>query len=85
MQVKFPDGSAREVQDGQCLIDVAKDIGPRLAKATLAAEVDGEIEDLRTPVRDGASIKFLTFEDEGGKAALRHTASHIMAQAVKRR
>ena len=55
-----------------------------LAKKALAASLDGKVVDLTTPVTQDAAFQVLTFDDAGGRHALRHTASHIMAQAVKR-
>ena len=50
----------------------------------MAADVDGELTDLREEVKDGSKVSFLTFNEQGGKDTLRHSASHIMAQAIKR-
>ena len=55
-----------------------------MAKKVLAANVNGELTDLREELVDGSEVAFLTFEEDGGKHTLRHTASHILAQAVKR-
>ena len=55
-----------------------------MAKKVLAADVDGELTDLREEVKDGSKVSFLTFNEQGGKDTLRHSASHIMAQAIKR-
>ena len=66
------------------VIDIAKDLSEGLARAACAGEVDGEVVDLRTVVDHDAAVNILTAKDEKGLAALRHTASHVMAQAVKR-
>ncbi len=64
--------------------DVAKDIGMGLYKSACAARVNGEVCDLRTELTDGCALDILTFDDEDGRKTFRHTASHILAQAVKR-
>ena len=66
------------------MIDIAKDLSEGLARAACAGEVDGEVVDLRTVVDHDAAVNILTAKDEKGLAALRHTTSHVMAQAVKR-
>lgn len=66
------------------VIDIAKDLSEGLARAACAGEVDGEVVDLRTVVDHDAAVNILTAKDEKGLAALRHTTSHVMAQAVKR-
>ncbi len=83
MKVYLPDGSERSFE-GENALALAKSISQRLAKEALAAEVDGKAVSLNAPLCDGATVKILTFEDEAGKSALRHTASHVMAQAVLR-
>ena len=66
------------------VIDIAKDISEGLARAATAGEVDGEVVDLRTVIDKDCELNILTFNDEKGKGAFRHTTSHIMAQAIKR-
>ncbi len=83
MNINLPDGSRRSFE-GENALELAKSIGNRLAKAALAAQVDGKTVSLITPLYEGATVKILTFEDEAGRNAYRHTASHIMAQAVLR-
>lgn len=80
----MPDGGERAFEAGISLEQAVKQISNSLAKKVLAADVDGKVCDLRDEIKDGSHVKFLTFEDQGGKDALRHTASHIMAQAIKR-
>jgi threonyl-tRNA synthetase len=82
--VTFPDGTSREYEKGTRLIDVAKSLGQKLYKNALSASVNGKTADLCTPLEEDASVRFHTFADDEGRHALRHTASHIMAQAVKR-
>ena len=66
------------------VIDIAADISEGLARMATAGEVNGEVVDLRTVVEEDCELSILTFQDEKGKGAFRHTASHIMAQAIKR-
>ncbi|MEG1524733.1 MAG: threonine--tRNA ligase [Clostridia bacterium] len=84
MILTFPDGSKRTFSDGMTGIEVASEISPRLAKATLSCAIDGVHSDAFRPIHGDHSIKFFTFEDENGRWAYRHTASHVLAQAVKR-
>ena len=76
------DGSVREVADGAKLIDLVKSVSNSLAKKVLVAKVDGKVNDLMMPVKDGSKVEFLTFDDADGRWALRHTASHVMAQPL---
>ncbi len=84
VKIILKDGSERLYPEGTSLGDAVKQLSNSLAKKVLAAEVDGELTDLREPVQDGKEVAFLTFEEEGGKHALRHSAAHVMAQALKR-
>ena len=84
MKVTLKDGSVKEYAQAMSVIDIAKDLSEGLARAACAGEVDGEVVDLRTVVDHDAAVNILTAKDEKGLAALRHTASHVMAQAVKR-
>ena len=84
MIITFPDGSQREYQNGSTALDIAASISPRLAKATLGCAIDGERADAFRPIEQDCSLKLLTFEDADGRWTLRHTGSHILAQAVKR-
>ena len=81
MKVILPDNSEREFE-GVNALDLAKSISKKLAKAAVAAEVNGQIEQLTAPLKEGDKVRILTFEDEEGKEVVRHTASHVMAQAV---
>jgi threonyl-tRNA synthetase len=81
--VSLPDGSNRELAAGATVKDVAASIGRGLAKAALAGEVNGVPVDLGTLVPDGAKVRIITFDTPEGKDIYRHSASHIMAQAVK--
>ena len=84
IKLTLPDGSIRETEAGTTLLDVVKSMSNSLAKKALAASLNGKVVDLTTPVTQDAAFQVLTFEDAGGRHALRHTASHILAQAVKR-
>ena len=84
INITFPDGSVRQYDDGVTAHQIAESIGPRLRKATLAAELDGKLYDAELPIHGDHSIKLLTFADEGGRWTYRHTGSHVLAQAVKR-
>lgn len=84
VKIILPDGSAKEYAAGTTFGEAVKQLSNSLAKKVLAANVNGELTDLREELVDGSEVAFLTFEDEGGKHTLRHTASHILAQAVKR-
>ena len=84
MKVTLKDGSVKEYAQAMSVIDIAKDLSEGLARAAWAGEVDGEVVDLRTVVDHDAAVNILTAKDEKGLAALRHTTSHVMAQAVKR-
>lgn len=84
MNITFPDGSVRQYDDGINAAAIAESISPRLKKAALAAELDGKLYDLRMPIDSDHELKILTFADDGGKWTYRHTAAHMLAQAVKR-
>lgn len=83
MQVILPDGSVRRYAAGTTALDVARDISPKLAREALAARVNGEVWDLTRPLPEECRLEILTFADEGGRLAYRHTAAHVLAQAVK--
>lgn len=84
VKIILPDGSAKEYVAGTTLGEAVKQLSNSLAKKVLAANVNGELTDLREELVDGSEVAFLTFEEDGGKHTLRHTASHILAQAIKR-
>lgn len=84
MKVTLKDGSVKEYAQPMSVLDVAKDLSEGLARMACAGEADGECVDLRTMLDQDCSLNILTARDESGLAALRHTASHVMAQAVKR-
>ena len=84
INITLPDGSVKQYENGVTAFDVAESISPRLRKAVLAAEIDGERHDGFMPIESDCSLKLLTFDDPDGKWTLRHTGSHILAQAVKK-
>ena len=84
MKVTLKDGSFKEYAQPMAVIDIAKDISEGLARMACVAEIDGEVKDLRTIVDKDCKLNIFTAKDPEGLAALRHTASHVMAQAIKR-
>ena len=84
MKVMLKDGSSMEFENGVSVLEVAKTISEGLARAACAAKVNGEIVDIRTELNDDCELEILTFRDDEGKRAFRHTASHVLAEAVKR-
>jgi threonyl-tRNA synthetase len=84
IKVTLKDGSVKEYNKGVTIKNVAESISEGLARVALAGEVNGEVKDLGYQLEEDCSLNLLTFEDEGGRHAYRHTSSHIMAQAVKR-
>lgn len=84
MKITLKDGSSKEYEGAMSVLEIAKDISEGLARAACAGEVDGTVVDLRTIVDKDCGLNILTFNDDAGKKAFRHTAAHILAQAVKR-
>jgi threonyl-tRNA synthetase len=84
INIKLKDGKIIEVESGLTAGEIAEKISPTLAKKALGARINGKREELMTKINEDASLDILTFDDEDGKWALRHTGSHILAQAVKR-
>ncbi len=84
MIITLKDGTTKEYAQAKSVLDIASDISEGLARAACAGELDGEVVDLRTVVDRDCQLNILTFDDEGGRGAFRHTTSHIMAQAIKR-
>ena len=82
LTVKLPDGSPRELASGSTAADLAASIGSRLAKAALAAVVDGAESDLNVPLPDGATVAIITADSDAGRHVLRHSTAHVLAQAV---
>ena len=84
MKITLKDGSVKEYEKAMSVIDIANDISEGLARAACAGEFNGKVVDLRTVVDEDCELSILTFNDEKGKAAYRHTTSHVLAEAVKR-
>ena len=83
IKITLKDGSILEVEEGLCVLDIAKIISEGLARVALIARLNGTLVDLTTKVNKDSSLEILTFKDEEGKTAYRHTCSHVLAQAVK--
>ena len=83
MIITLKDGSKKEYSEAKSIIDIAYDISEGLARAACAGEVNGEVVDLRTVLDSDCELNILTAKDEKGLAVLRHTASHVLAQAVQ--
>ena len=81
--ITLPDGSQRSFDQAVSIMDVAADIGPGLAKATLAGKVDGELLDASYRIESDVSLSIITDRDEDGLEVIRHSTAHLLAQAVK--
>lgn len=84
MKIMLKDGSCKEYDKAMSVFEIAKDISEGLARMATAGEVNGKVVDLRYVVDQDCELNILTFNDEAGKAAFRHTTSHVLAEAVKR-
>jgi threonyl-tRNA synthetase len=84
IHVRLPDGRELALPAGASALAAAERIGPGLARAALAGRVDGQLLDLRAPLRDGAALEIVTAKDPAGGEVIRHSAEHVMADAVKR-
>src|SRR3954468_10787526 len=84
LTLTLPDGSQRSVPAGTLPSEVVKSIGERLLQAAVAVQVNGEIQDLATPLRQSGSFRVLTEKDADALAVLRHSAAHVLATAVRR-
>ena len=84
VRVTLPDGKCLEMAAGSTVLDVAEQIGPGLAKAALAGRVGGQVVDLRQPLEGEVSVEIVTTRDAEGGDVIRHSAEHVMADAVKR-
>lgn len=84
VKIELRGGEIKEFENGITAAEVAKSLGMGLYKAACVCRIDGEVKDLRTPIDKDCKLEILTFDDDEGKRAFRHTASHILAQAVKR-
>ncbi len=84
MKITLKDGSVLEYAESKTAADIAKDISMGLFRNATCCKINGEVKDLRTVIDEDSTLEILTFDDKDGKKAFNHTASHIMAQAVKR-
>ncbi|MCU0281089.1 MAG: threonine--tRNA ligase [Acidimicrobiia bacterium] len=82
MTITLPDGSALHLEAGATGATAARAIGRRLAEAAVAVRVDGDLRDLSSPLPDGAAVEIITADSDAGRSVLRHSAAHVMAQAV---
>ena len=83
MNITFPDGAVRQYDEGSSALDIAKKISEGLARKILAAEVNGEVWDLTRPIKNDASVKFLTWDDDKAKSTFWHSSAHLMAEAIE--
>lgn len=84
IKVTLKDNVVKEYNEGVTVLDIAKDISEGLARNACCGLVNGEVQDLRYPVSEDSTVEICTFDTPEGKRAFRHTASHVMAQAIKR-
>ena len=84
MKITLKDGSVKEYNEAKSVYEIAKDISEGLARVACAGEIDGEIVDLRTQIDRDVNLNIVTSSDEAGLKVIRHTASHVLAEAVKR-
>src|SRR5919201_483109 len=87
MRIVLPDGAALELPDGATGLDAARAIGPRLAAQAVLVRSNGRVQDLRAPLEDGQRVQILTTrdtEDPDALSVLRHSAAHLLAEAVRR-
>lgn len=83
IKISFPDGAVREYESGVSALDIAKSISEGLVRKVLAAEIDGKVVDAFGPISKDAHIKFLTWDDKGGKSTFWHSSAHLMAEALQ--
>lgn len=84
IKIKLKDGTVKEFEKGVSVLDVAKSISQRLAKASVGGLVNGKVAELNDKIENDSEVSILTFEDEQGKRIFWHTSSHVLAQAIKR-
>lgn len=84
MKITLKDGSVKEYEGALTVLEIARDLSEGLARAATAGKINNKVVDLRTTVTEDCTLEILTFDDEDGKKAYRHTVSHILAEAVKR-
>ncbi|HHQ48225.1 MAG TPA: TGS domain-containing protein, partial [Acidobacteria bacterium] len=84
IHITLPDGSTKDFEAGVTVLEVAQSIGKRLARETVAGLIDGRLVDLRTPIEEDVELKIVTTRDPEGGEVIRHSAEHVLADAVKR-
>ena len=84
MKITLKDGSVKEYGEAKTVYEIALDISEGLARVACAGEVNGEIVDLRTELNEDCELNIVTVNDPEGLRVIRHTTSHVLAQAVKR-
>ncbi len=84
MKITLKDGSVKEYSEARSIIDIAKDISEGLARVACAGEINGEMADLRTVIGEDCELNIITATDSKALHVIRHTASHVLAEAVKR-
>lgn len=84
INVELKGGAVKEFENGTTPAEIAKSIGAGLYKSVCCAKVDGDLCDLRTPLEKDCKVELLTFDNVDGQKTFWHTASHVLAQAVKR-
>ena len=83
INIKFPDGAVRQYENGISALGIAQSISEGLARKVLAAEVNGQVWDLSRPINEDASVKLLTWDDNGAKSTFWHSSAHLMAEAIE--
>jgi threonyl-tRNA synthetase len=83
INITFPDGAVRQYLKGTTALDVAKSISEGLARKVLAADVNGQVWDATRPINEDTTVKFLTWDDSGGKSTFWHSSAHLMAEAIE--
>ncbi len=81
-EVTLPDGSILQIADGSTVMQLAEQIGPGLARAAVAAKINGQLLDLSTPINGQADVRIITLKDDEGLEVMRHSCAHVMAEAV---
>ena len=84
INVKLKDGSVRRIEENSTILDLAKSISKKLGKSAVVGEVNGTLVDLAYKLQNNDEVNIVTYDDEAGIEVMRHTTSHVMAQAVKR-
>src|ERR1700741_1172703 len=83
INISFPDGAIKQYESGTNALTIAKTLSEGLARRVLAAEINGEIWDATRPIQTDATLRLLTWDDNGGKSTFWHSSAHLMAEAVE--